>query len=119
MSCDWGGGWHEFPYFLGGLAALLILVCLLGVAAVIYCHIRRNPFAQPQCPACGGAVEEVFLRCPFCGAHLKRHCSTCHRIIASDLRLCPFCHSATGREGPGTTENSGDAPFSINTGKKG
>ncbi len=96
MYCDWGSGWHDSPYYYGGLAALLLLVCILGIAAFVYWYTRRKRCAQPQCPACGGAVEEVFLRCPFCGTALKRHCPACHRVIGADFRFCPYCSAATG-----------------------
>ena len=41
-------------------------------------------------------MEDVFLRCPFCGTTLKRHCTACHRIIDADSRFCPHCGAATG-----------------------
>ena len=120
MYCDWGGGWHDSPYYHGGLAALLILVGILAVAAIIFCYTRRKRTSQPQCPVCGESVEDVFLRCPFCGTTLKRHCSACHRIIEADFQFCPFCHTATGvadSDGREHAAGADDAPV-TKTGRK-
>ncbi|HEB49847.1 MAG TPA: hypothetical protein ENI89_04490 [Desulfobulbus sp.] len=121
MYCDWGSGWHDSPYYHGGLAALLILVCLLGIAAIVFCYTRRKRSLQPRCPACGGSVEDVYLRCPFCGTALKRHCSSCHRIIGADFPFCPFCRAAAAGEDRGATQQGAtpDVAPSTNTGRKG
>ncbi len=91
MWCNWGfagrGMW--LPHFAGPFALLLFI----AVAALVVWLIRRFAFRSPRlkCPACGGWVEAAFLRCPHCGAGLKRHCRKCSGIIEAGWRFCPAC----------------------------
>ncbi|MFP7755883.1 double zinc ribbon domain-containing protein [Thermodesulfobacteriota bacterium B35] len=109
MYCDWGSGWHGFPYYHGGLAALVVLIGVVALAAFLFCYTRRKARPQSHCPACGGRVEEVFLRCPFCGTTLRRHCNGCNRIIKADYRFCPFCRTPTGVADQEAAEDAGTA----------
>ncbi len=90
MWCNWGfmGGRMGWPHGFGIIGFLL----LLGVIALLIALWRRyGSSKQLKCPACNGAVQPAYLRCPHCGATLKRHCPKCAGIIEADWKYCPTC----------------------------
>ncbi|NIM62836.1 MAG: hypothetical protein GTO30_14685 [Acidobacteria bacterium] len=48
----------------------------------------------PECPACGGEVEDGFKACPACGAALG--CSGCGKTIRKGWKVCPWCTTRLG-----------------------
>lgn len=86
------------------------LFILILFAVLIWLVLRRQPAPTVQglnCPACAGAVQASYLRCPHCGATLKHHCPNCSRIIERSWTYCPFCSEMQGA-GLSTTTNSGN-----------
>jgi type IV pilus assembly protein PilB len=53
-----------------------------------------------HCTACGGAVQEEMLACPFCAtAVADDRCTGCSKTLDSAWRVCPWCRTAV----PGRT----------------
>ena len=61
---------------------------------------RRETLAQSgsTCPKCDRAVQEDFVKCPYCGHELKATlaCPHCGKGIKSDFEMCPYCGGALG-----------------------
>jgi type IV pilus assembly protein PilB len=54
------------------------------------------------CGACGGAVQEGMLACPWCATALADdRCTNCARVLETAWRVCPWCrHPVEGRTMP-------------------
>jgi len=44
-----------------------------------------------NCPSCGGALEEGYLRCPRCSKHLLMKCPVCEALLEAEWIACPYC----------------------------
>ncbi len=53
--------------------------------------ILREMEASPTCPQCHHAVEADFVRCPHCGAGLRKRCAACDRPLDIRWEICPYC----------------------------
>jgi type IV pilus assembly protein PilB len=55
-----------------------------------------------SCTACGGAVEDGMVACPWCAATIADDsCSNCSRQLAPAWRVCPWCRTpAAGSRTP-------------------
>jgi type IV pilus assembly protein PilB len=60
-----------------------------------------------HCAACGGAVQDGMLACPWCAAALfDDRCVSCARQVESSWRVCPWCRQPIA----GRTPSPGGAP---------
>lgn len=97
MWCNWGvvGGRMWWPHGWGvGPLGLLLLVGLVVLVIMLWRKSGGDP--RLTCPSCKGVVLAAYLRCPHCGATLKRHCPKCAGIIEATWKYCPTCEP----EGP-------------------
>ncbi len=46
---------------------------------------------QSSCPACGNAVGDDFLICPYCRKKLKSPCINCGKPLDLNWKVCPYC----------------------------
>jgi len=67
--------------------------------------------AQAACPACAGAIEPTWLRCPSCTTWLAAPCAHCGDWSEAGLEICPMCGSDT-RAQPFVQGLSAGAPAS-------
>ncbi|HSH03989.1 MAG TPA: zinc ribbon domain-containing protein [Anaerolineae bacterium] len=100
-----------FAQFLGSL----VVAALPGVGLVIYMLLRpvetlaeayeralaeeallQEIEERPACPGCSRKVDNRWIVCPHCHAHLKRVCASCGERIEMQWHLCPFCGVETG-----------------------
>lgn len=46
---------------------------------------------ESVCPNCRNAIEETFIKCPFCQVDLKKMCPGCEREVEEGWKACPTC----------------------------
>lgn len=91
MLCGPGsmwGGWSLGPWFMPGF----LLLAFIGI--LVWLSQRRqasNDGARLACPACSGAIQHTYFRCPHCGEGLKHHCPNCSKVMQQDWACCPYC----------------------------
>jgi len=47
--------------------------------------------AEKLCPSCKNAIEDHFLKCPFCQVALRSLCPTCNIEVQENWSSCPKC----------------------------
>ena len=94
-------GWPiDFDTFLWlGLPTVIASAAVIG-----FRNRRRNRSHEIQCPICNGVIQEVYFRCPHCGATLKHHCPACARVVEQAWPDCPFCNQPLKRSGRSDTD---------------
>ncbi len=53
--------------------------------------ILREMESSPSCPQCQHVVEADFVRCPHCGAGLRKRCAACDHPLDIRWEICPYC----------------------------
>jgi hypothetical protein len=51
----------------------------------------QHMVTTPRCSGCGRAVQEEFVRCPYCATTIRERCESCDRLLLSGWILCPYC----------------------------
>lgn len=76
---------------MNGLLWALIAVLAPGLIGFLVYLLVRGNYADLNCPQCGAAVREDFVRCPKCGTKLRPACPNCAMPVEPDWVLCPRC----------------------------
>lgn len=76
---------------MNGLLWALIAVLAPGLIGFLVYLLVRGNYADLNCPQCGTAVREDFVRCPKCGTKLRPACPNCAMPVEPGWVLCPRC----------------------------
>jgi RNA polymerase subunit RPABC4/transcription elongation factor Spt4 len=58
--------------------------------------LAKHVTERPSCGNCHRAVQEDFVRCPYCASALMDRCRSCGRLLSQAWVLCAYC--GEGRE---------------------
>lgn len=76
---------------MNGLLWALIAVLAPGLIGFLVYLLVRGNYADLNCPQCGAAVREDFVRCPQCGTKLRPACPNCAMPVEPGWVICPRC----------------------------